>query len=96
MTQDQGACAEQKQENRIFVRADKEFGAIEVGMIVKGQGIGWFMTLKEACDLHEALHSAIVNMSDTSPLKDVNESLKTNAEKCCEHACEKETPTAEN
>lgn len=81
MTQDCGACGEMPVENGMKVKADKDFGAIEVSLVVKGTSIGFFMTTEEAQQLVEALQDAVVKMNSD----------------CCSGACEAErtaeTPT---
>ncbi len=63
MTQETGACAEQcKNENGITVKADKDFGAIELSWVVNDRKIGCFLTVKEAHDIAEALKGAICKM----------------------------------
>lgn len=64
MTQDTGACAEKKiqGENGITIKADKDFGAIELALVVNDKKIGCFLSVKEAHDIAEALKGAICKM----------------------------------
>lgn len=64
MTQNQGACAQSHPlENGMKVKADRDFGAIEVAMVVQGKTIGFFVTSEEAQKLSDALQEAITEMN---------------------------------
>lgn len=63
MTQETGACAECKPvQNGITVKGDKDFGAVEIALVVSGQRIAWFMSAQEAFELSEKLKGAICQM----------------------------------
>lgn len=64
MTQDCGACAEQQAPipNGITVKGDKDFGAVEIALVVNGHRIAWFMSGQEAFDFSEKLKGAICQM----------------------------------
>lgn len=63
MTQETGACAEKvDQSNGISIKADKDYGAIELALVVNEKKIGCFLSVKEAHDLAEALKGAICKM----------------------------------
>ena len=63
MTQDTGACAEPvKTDNGITVKADKDFGAIELALVVGDRKIGCFLKVEEANEIAEALKGAICKM----------------------------------
>lgn len=85
MTQPEGACAEQKiqGENGITIKADKDFGAIELALVVNDKKIGCFLTVKEAHDISEALKGAICKMmgDDTCGGRCSDEELQNIAER---------------
>lgn len=64
MTEGCGACAQQKEDktNGITVKADKDFGAIELAFHVEGRKIGCFLSAFEAEALSEALKGEICVM----------------------------------
>lgn len=75
MTQEEGACAESdKQENGLKVKADRDFGAIEVAMCVNGRQLGFFLTVDEAEDISEALLAAVKEMEGANcPIEEKEE-----------------------
>lgn len=62
MTQETGACAEPKGTNGITIKADKDYGAIELALVVNDKKIGCFLKIEEANELAEALKGAICKM----------------------------------
>lgn len=66
MNEDTGACAPcqpcDNNLNGITVKADREFGAIELAFQVQGRRIGCYLQTREAHDLSEALKGAVCEM----------------------------------
>lgn len=91
MTQETGACAESTPvQNGLSVKADIDFGAIEVAMTVQGKSIGFFVTVDEALALSEALQQAIYKMHekvkyDEVPVESPTEETKPDEDKAEEN-----------
>ena len=79
MTNQLGQCAEKCKisGNGITVKADKEFGAIELAFVVDDRKIGCFLTVKEAEDIVEAIKDAVAKMIDVDEMPNsASEELK--------------------
>lgn len=62
MTEEQTACNEAHKNNGISVKADKDFGAIELALVVGEKRIGCFLKVEEANEIAEALKGAVCKM----------------------------------
>lgn len=60
-----GCEVHESEKNGIMIKADVDFGAIEISFVVSGETITTFLTTEEAANLSNALVDAIVKMKES-------------------------------